>query len=117
MSCRLFFFLMIRRPPRSTLFPYTTLFRSTASCRSGYVKTYDPYVQSFWPARVPNQVLTEENYKIVVDEKRPLGERLAAFAKRASWLRPLGSKSYTGQINNLVNDISQMGVVESGDGV
>src|SRR5687768_18189620 len=25
---RLFFFLMIRRPPRSTLFPYTTLFRS-----------------------------------------------------------------------------------------
>src|SRR5688572_31965004 len=27
----LFFFLMIRRPPRSTLFPYTTLFRSTSS--------------------------------------------------------------------------------------
>src|SRR3712207_8150765 len=26
--CLLFFFLMIRRPPRSTLFPYTTLFRS-----------------------------------------------------------------------------------------
>src|SRR5256886_16708221 len=26
----LFFFLMIRRPPRSTLFPYTTLFRSRA---------------------------------------------------------------------------------------
>src|SRR3712207_8667125 len=26
-----FFFLMIRRPPRSTLFPYTTLFRSEAS--------------------------------------------------------------------------------------
>src|ERR1019366_10717935 len=30
LSC--FFFLMIRRPPRSTLFPYTTLFRS-GSCR------------------------------------------------------------------------------------
>src|SRR5438270_13575841 len=27
----LFFFLMIRRPPRSTLFPYTTLFRSPGS--------------------------------------------------------------------------------------
>src|ERR1035441_10600169 len=26
----IFFFLMIRRPPRSTLFPYTTLFRSSA---------------------------------------------------------------------------------------
>src|SRR2546430_13398370 len=29
----LFFFLMIRRPPRSTLFPYTTLFRSAAPDR------------------------------------------------------------------------------------
>src|SRR2546422_7052862 len=28
-----FFFLMIRRPPRSTLFPYTTLFRSRESLR------------------------------------------------------------------------------------
>src|SRR3712207_7764943 len=27
----MFFFLMIRRPPRSTLFPYTTLFRSSSS--------------------------------------------------------------------------------------
>src|SRR5436305_12711668 len=27
-DCYFFFFLMIRRPPRSTLFPYTTLFRS-----------------------------------------------------------------------------------------
>src|ERR1051326_9275730 len=30
--CSYFFFLMIRRPPRSTLFPYTTLFRSIVSC-------------------------------------------------------------------------------------
>src|SRR2546429_9771746 len=29
----LFFFLMIRRPPRSTLFPYTTLFRSEPDAR------------------------------------------------------------------------------------
>src|SRR5256885_6823733 len=33
---RHFFFLMIRRPPRSTLFPYTTLFRSDCS-RTGAV--------------------------------------------------------------------------------
>src|SRR5690242_21306234 len=32
-SIYLFFFLMIRRPPRSTLFPYTTLFRSRRVCR------------------------------------------------------------------------------------
>src|SRR5260370_11262420 len=31
-----FFFLMIRRPPRSTLFPYTTLFRSPAPERGRF---------------------------------------------------------------------------------
>src|SRR5256885_11814430 len=31
----LFFFLMIRRPPRSTLFPYTTLFRSISAQYAG----------------------------------------------------------------------------------
>src|SRR5438552_13388196 len=36
-SFLIFFFLLIRRPPRSTLFPYTTLFRSRAT----------PLVQSF----------------------------------------------------------------------
>src|SRR3712207_7907683 len=30
----MFFFLMIRRPPRSTLFPYTTLFRSQSVWRN-----------------------------------------------------------------------------------
>src|SRR2546426_12606248 len=31
-----FFFLMIRRPPRSTLFPYTTLFRSHSALALSY---------------------------------------------------------------------------------
>src|SRR3712207_7615391 len=31
----IFFFLMIRRPPRSTLFPYTTLFRSVGKHAEG----------------------------------------------------------------------------------
>src|SRR5258708_20148282 len=37
LSCRVsfFFFLMIRRPPRSTLFPYTTLFRPRPRLRRG----------------------------------------------------------------------------------
>src|SRR2546429_238565 len=34
-----FFFLMIRRPPRSTLFPYTTLFRSRRRYVSGILQT------------------------------------------------------------------------------
>src|SRR3712207_1758594 len=35
-----FFFLMIRRPPRSTLFPYTTLFRSAGHATSGLVTAF-----------------------------------------------------------------------------
>src|SRR5256885_2073585 len=35
---RFVFFLMIRRPPRSTLFPYTTLFRSGSSPNSVVLK-------------------------------------------------------------------------------
>src|SRR2546426_1341798 len=41
LSHSVFFFLMIRRPPRSTLFPYTTLFRSAPvaiSSRSATVR-------------------------------------------------------------------------------
>src|SRR3712207_6873679 len=36
-----FFFLMIRRPPRSTLFPYTTLFRSIMPGRDGWTVLAD----------------------------------------------------------------------------
>src|SRR2546430_16695644 len=39
----LFFFLMIRRPPRSTLFPYTTLFRSL--CEVFPIRDLAPQVQ------------------------------------------------------------------------
>src|SRR2546430_6117563 len=45
-----FFFLMIRRPPRSTLFPYTTLFRSPGQPGGGPGRLYQRY-QSFLPVR------------------------------------------------------------------
>jgi len=88
----------------------------TASCRSGYQKSYDPYVPTFWPARVPNEVLTEKSYRIVMDTSRSLEERMEAFAMRASWLRLLGSRSYTDQINNMIDDFGAMGVIELRDG-
>src|SRR2546430_10551956 len=54
----LFFFLMIRRPPRSTLFPYTTLFRSrstrstssSGACRATPVRIFQMRRAS-WPGR------------------------------------------------------------------
>lgn len=88
----------------------------TASCRSGYFKAYDPYVPTFWPARVPNQVLTEANYDKVMDESLPLGERLAAFAMRADWIRPLDGATYTDLINNMVHHFGKLGVVEVREG-
>src|SRR2546429_1428953 len=38
----IFFFLMIRRPPRSTLFPYTTLFRSIVVFDGHSITAYVP---------------------------------------------------------------------------
>src|SRR5258707_2634895 len=38
---------MIRRPPRSTLFPYTTLFRSPSFREEGRI--YANYIQAFYP--------------------------------------------------------------------
>src|SRR3712207_9259207 len=43
-GCMCIFFLMIRRPPRSTLFPYTTLFRSLFAAIVGSV--------SFWGSNI-----------------------------------------------------------------
>src|SRR5437762_12446134 len=37
----LFFFFMIRRPPRSTLFPYTTLFRSNGALTTSFLTKND----------------------------------------------------------------------------
>src|SRR2546430_17695308 len=41
-----FFFLMIRRPPRSTLFPYTTLFRSCPKDHERALACYEQYYGS-----------------------------------------------------------------------
>src|SRR2546422_3802587 len=40
---------MIRRPPRSTLFPYTTLFRSQVNGKDVALTPYNPYVSTFSP--------------------------------------------------------------------
>src|SRR3712207_8566651 len=43
-----FFFLMIRRPPRSTLFPYTTLFRSSRARRCRRARLPRPRDGAAW---------------------------------------------------------------------
>jgi hypothetical protein len=92
----------------------------TASCRSGYYAgygpRYDPYVPTFWAARVPNQVLTQADYEIAVDAARPREERLRAFNRRAAWFRVLSS-NYLKAITQMVTDFGKLGVVETRAGV
>ena len=87
----------------------------TSSCRSGYDSRYDPYLPTFWPARVPNQVLTERDYEITVDEGRPLGERREAFGRRANWLRWLTPKVPQYMLD-MVEHFGKFGVVETRPG-
>src|SRR2546430_10032837 len=64
-----FFFLMIRRPPRSTLFPYTTLFRSRAAAHAAPRKP--------WPAEQPPQPggsnMSNQDVVIVSAKRTPIG--------------------------------------------
>ncbi|CAH9049857.1 hypothetical protein PSECIP111951_00056 [Pseudoalteromonas holothuriae] len=86
----------------------------TASCRDGYNSAYDPYLPTFWPARVPNNMLNEQNYHIVIDESKPIEQRQAAFNEREFWLDdlPIGpSDDYEAQINSMVTGFGQLAVV------
>jgi hypothetical protein len=92
----------------------------TASCRSGYYAgygpKYDPYVPTFWPARVPNHVLTEDDYNVVVDTAQPREKRVRAFSRRAVWLRGLG-KNYMEAIDSMITNFGKLGVVEVRPGI
>jgi hypothetical protein len=87
----------------------------TGFCRSGYDPSYDPYLPTFWPARVPNQVLTEDDYEIVMDKSKSEAERRAAFNNRESWLRFLPRKSVEA-MDWMVKHFSQLGIVVRRDG-
>src|SRR6266581_6966750 len=50
-----FFFLMIRRPPRSTLFPYTTLFRSRRRRRDRRTRAHTARPRGESPAPLPHR--------------------------------------------------------------
>jgi hypothetical protein len=87
----------------------------TASCRAGYDPAFDPYLPSFWPARVPNHVLTRSEYERVLDTSISTSERRQAFDTRADWFRWLTGE-YIQQINQMVRDFDKLGVIERRDG-
>src|SRR2546422_11011895 len=86
----LFFFLMIRRPPRSTLFPYTTLFRSPHGAHSspfraerlGGAESGGPSVDHRRAARALQPEHTEAAMSVVMGERTSVevaGKRVAGI--------------------------------------
>src|SRR5688572_33050145 len=78
--CIYFFFLMIRRPPRSTLFPYTTLFRSSACWTSGSVPERDEAGDV-----TLRQVLGEDEYPTRLGEADRKSTRLNSSHSQISY--------------------------------
>ena len=92
----------------------------TASCRSqaSYDATYNPYVPTFWPARVPNQVLSEEDYAVVIDTARPRAERIASLQQRIDWFdKGLGETGYLAQVVAMLERYGLMGLIMARKGV
>lgn len=84
----------------------------TAFCRSGYDRAYDPFLPTFWPARVPNQVLSEPDYTVVIDPKASMEDRIEAFSNRADWVEPLGHGEIATQMEAMVTIFGSMGLLE-----
>lgn len=82
----------------------------TSSCRAGYDPTYDPYVPTFWPARVPNHVISEDRFERIRHARTP-EQRQAEFRLRDSWFRGL-TGTYQQYINQMIAEFGKMGVVE-----
>jgi hypothetical protein len=83
----------------------------SVDCRSGYRPQIDPYLDTFWPARVPNHVLTRRDYAIVMDKRRSLASRRAAFRRRRDWLRGMVTANRTATLNRMVDRWHGMGFV------
>ena len=82
----------------------------SAGCRSGYTSEYDPYLPTFWPARVPNHVFAFDQYQNIATGNLSAPENLAAFATRANWLRMLDG-GILSQMQQMTKEWSKAGIV------
>jgi hypothetical protein len=82
----------------------------TASCLSGYpfFKTTDS-LPSFWPARVPNQILREEEYNTLMDPTLSQEERRRAFQQRHKWYRVFDQGN---DLELMLSQFDKLGLVE-----
>jgi hypothetical protein len=92
----------------------------TAFCRSGYEAQYDPYLPTFWAARVPNQILDEDDYEVAINTALPRDQRLTAFRRRMPWTRTIdvdGGNDTAPTMMNMVAGFGTLGIVEARPGV
>jgi hypothetical protein len=82
-----------------------------ASCRSGYDPTVSPVLPTFWPARVPNHVLREADYQIVVDTSASMADRQAAFDRRFDWERFVTAATRTATLDNMIGHWGELGII------
>lgn len=82
-----------------------------ASCRSGYQRHISRVLPAFWPARIPTQVLSEDDYKIVMDTSRPLAERKRAFRRRRDWERFIARPTRPPTLALMVREWFRQGMV------
>src|SRR3712207_9035174 len=75
---RLIFFLMIRRPPRSTLFPYTTLFRSEDLLAIPGVRNFTAHLGQAFQGDEPYGINFGENW-ISIDPHVDYEDTIAAI--------------------------------------
>ncbi|MES2727938.1 MAG: LodA/GoxA family CTQ-dependent oxidase [Bacteroidota bacterium] len=81
-----------------------------ASCLSGYDSTTYLPLPSFWAARVPNQILSEDSYNRMSDANVNIGQRLKHFDYRQDWLRQF-STQYLSKINSMVSEWHDLGLI------
>ena len=70
-----------------------------------------PVLPTFWPARIPNHVLREVDYLVVVDTTAPLADRQAAFERRYDWQRFVTAANRPDTLQNMVADWGDLGIV------
>ncbi|MBT2286073.1 LodA/GoxA family CTQ-dependent oxidase [Paenibacillus polymyxa] len=98
----------------------------TASCLSSYKMYTGEYLPTFWPARVPNDVMTEEQYERMMDKSASIPERLGALNPRIRprWLRdivyndkiPPATLEFEVAIKKFTEQWSKIGIVVQRDG-
>ena len=92
----------------------------TSSCLSAYRAYAGEYLPTFWPARVPNDILTARDFRTISDKNASEEDKIAAFSpdSRKKWLRGFvynhqgePRKSYIAGVKKFVEQWHEAGIV------